>query len=110
MTRMELIVLIGDVLTRLDVLRGSLSPGAPGRQDLDELRNQLDARQLQLAQTQFNENTASFQAATEKLKVVNTDLKATLNDLDKLVTTIGNLRRFVTAVDGIIGAILPVFV
>jgi hypothetical protein len=50
MTRLELIRSIGDVLTKLDVLRGSISFDEPSREDLDSLRRKLDKKQLQLAQ------------------------------------------------------------
>jgi len=48
MTRIELIKLIGDVLTRIDVLRGSLAPAEPSRTELDGIRKDLDRKQLQL--------------------------------------------------------------
>ena len=107
MTRLELIKLIGDVLTKLDVLRGSLLPDAPDRLDLDRLRRQLDRKQLQLVQNQFDENTQKFQNAIERLEAVNKELKKTINDVEKVAATIANLKRFVKAVDEIIGAVAP---
>ena len=107
MTRLELIKLIGDVLTKLDVLRGSLMPDDPARRELNRLRKQLDGSQLKLVQTQFNENTKAFLQATAELEAINKDLKKTLTSVEKLVTTITNLKRFVAAVNGIVGAVAP---
>ncbi len=109
MTRQELIALIGDVLTRLDVLRGSISPGDPRRHSLDLLRNDLDGRQRQLVKNQFDDNTAEFQQATSDIKALNADLKQTLDDISALEDTLQSLQQFVSAVDGIVGVALGVF-
>jgi hypothetical protein len=109
MTRQELIKLIGDVITRLDILRGGLLPEDARRHALDLLRNDLDGRQLQLVKNAFDDNTAAFQSATEELKSINSDLKQTLNDITALATTLNNLQRFVAAVDNIVGVALGVF-
>jgi ABC-type transporter Mla subunit MlaD len=107
MTRLELIQLIGDALTQLDVLRGSLLPGEPNRTLLDQLRDELDTQQLKLAQNEFDDNTAAFVDATAKLVAINKDMNQTLKSIDKLVTTIDNLKRFVGAVNDIVGIALP---
>jgi hypothetical protein len=106
MTRLELIKLIGDVLTELDVLRGSLLPDEPNRKKLDKLRKQLDKRQLQLSQNQFDDNTKGFQQATRALEVINKELTKTISNEENIATTIENLKRFVKAVDGIVGVVL----
>lgn len=110
MTKLELIKLLGDLITRLDVILGSISLAHPNREELELIRNQMDDRQRQLAKNQFDENTAVFQKATEQLKAINKDLKATIGQLDNLVNTIKTLRKFVSAVDSIVGAVVPVFI
>src|SRR5689334_13857575 len=107
MTRMELITLIGDVLTRLDVLRGSLMPDDPNRHQLDELRDSLDAKQRKLAQNQFDDNMAAFQQATTQLTSVNAALRVTIGQIQRVVDTLANLTRFVSAVDTIVGIAVP---
>jgi hypothetical protein len=101
MTRLELIKAIGDVLAGVDVSRGSVAPNAPGRADLDLLREKLDKRQLQLVLWRWNENTKAFQDAALKLEEANTELKRTIADLKKTATTVENLRRVVAAIDDI---------
>jgi hypothetical protein len=107
MSRLELIKVIGDVITELDILRGSLNPNDIRRHDLDEIRKRLDSRQLQLAKNQFNDNTAVFKEVTSSLAGINAEIKGTLNDLTAFVDTIDNLRRFVSAIDEVMQAVLP---
>jgi Glu-tRNA(Gln) amidotransferase subunit E-like FAD-binding protein len=107
MSRLELIKLIGDVITELDILRGSLNPNDIRRHDLDEIRKRLDSRQLQLAKNQFNDNTMVFQEVTSSLIGINAEIKGTLNDLNAFVDTIDNLRRFISAIDEVMQAVLP---
>ena len=107
MSRLELIKLIGDVITELDILRGSLNPNDIRRHDLDEIRKRLDSRQLQLAKNQFNDNTMVFREVTSSLTGINAEIKGTINDLNAFVDTIDNLRRFVSAIDEVMQSVLP---
>jgi hypothetical protein len=94
---------IGDLLTRLDVLRGSLLPSDPDRHALDDLRLLLDERQRKLSREQFDEGTASFQAAAADLARVNGDIRQTIDRIERLVDTIDNVRRLLSAVDTVLG-------
>lgn len=107
MTRNELIKLNGDILTKLDTTRGSLLPNDPSRTALDKLRKQLDRLQLKLSQNEFNDNTQIFIKAAEDLEVINKELKKTLNKIEKVVTTIETLKRFVTVLDDLVKIALP---
>ena len=107
MTRTELIKLIGDVLTKLDVLRGSLLPGEPNRIELDRLRKGLDSLQLKLVKNDFEDNTKKYLDATEKLRSVNGDLKKTITKLEKIVTTLETVKKLVAVVDEIISIAIP---
>ena len=100
MTKTELITLIEGVIERLDVLGGSI-PGGVESLQLDRLRQELSSRVFLLAQAQFDANTAEFRDATRSLTVVNANLNATINQIDKIVDTIENVERFVSAVDHI---------
>lgn len=107
MTRLEIITTIGDVLTRLDVLRGSMLPEAPERRPLDDVRTLLDGRQRRLSQEQFDENTASFRDAAANLQQINKELQETIQDLQSLVATIENVKRLIAAMDTLMGVALP---
>ena len=106
MKRLELIELIGDCLTDIDLLRASLLPNDPNLASLDELRGRLDSRQRRLSAQIWNDNTPLFQNAAQALSDVNNDLGKTIADLKKLVETLGTLQRFFAAVDKILGIVL----
>jgi hypothetical protein len=103
MDRLEMIKLIGDLLTSIDVFRGSLLPDDPRRMELDILRHRLDGQQLVLSQNQFNDDTEEYRQASEKVAAINTEVKQTLNDITRFTTTIKNLTRLVGAVDTLVG-------
>ena len=107
MTKTELIELIGDVIVKVDELSTRFLRNDPERRPLDELRDALDAAQLRLVQEQFDENTAAFQQATASLAAINADLKRTIGDVNRVVETVANLRRFVSALDEIVGIAAP---
>jgi len=107
MTRIELIELIGDVLTQLDVLIGSMSPSDPDRTPFITARKQLDKLQLSLAQQVFDDNTKKYKDAAAELEKVNNELQKIINDLEKIVKTLETINRFIGAVDKIIQAVLP---
>jgi hypothetical protein len=108
MTRIEIIREIGDLLTRLDILRGGLLPGNRDRQALDDLRLLLDDRQRRLSQQHFEENTAEFKAAAADFARVNADVRLTIDRVERLIETINNVRRLLVAVDTVVGVALPV--
>lgn len=107
MTRLELIKLIGDLLTKIDVLRGSLIPDSPNRSALDHIRKSLDKKQLVLSQNQFDDNTQEYIDAAKKLEDINREVKKTISKIEKLVETIENLKRLVGAVENIIKVAIP---
>lgn len=108
MTRIEIIREIGDLLTRLDILRGGLLPGNRDRQALDDLRLLLDDRQRRLSQQHFEENTAEFKSAAADFVRVNADVRLTIDRVERLIETINNVRRLLVAVDTVVGVALPV--
>lgn len=107
MTRLESIKLIGDLLTKIDVLRGSLMPDSPNRTALDRIRKSLDKKQLVLSQNQFDDNTQEYINAAKKLEDINKEVKKTISKIEKLVETIENLKRLVGAVENIIKVAIP---
>jgi hypothetical protein len=107
MTRLEAIETIGDVLTRLDVLRGSLPISDPVRLRLDDARLMLDDRQRRLARSQFDEGTAGFKATTAQLSTIITGMRADLASLERTVQTIAGVKRIVGAVDKLLSIAVP---
>jgi hypothetical protein len=101
-TRIQMIQSIGDLLTRLDVLRGGLLPRDPDRRTLDDLRLLLDDRQRQLSREQFDEGKHTFQSAAADVARINGEVEQTLDRMERLVDTISNLRRLLSAVDDVL--------
>lgn len=107
MTRIELIELIGDFLTRLDMFIGSMLPNNPDRKPFEKLRDDLDGMLLEIRKEHFNTNTQKFQEAAGQLTAINKDLKKTIDDVNKMVETLETVTRFVGAVDKIIKTFIP---
>jgi hypothetical protein len=99
MKKADCIKLIGDIIVQLDTQRGSLSPGTPRRKKLDEIRNLLNEKQLEIADLIFDESTAEYVAATDKLTAINNDIKGTINDVNKVAETFAKLSILATAID-----------
>ena len=105
MTQLDVIRMIGDVLTEIDVAVGSMLPDDPNLVPLQDARRLLDARQLALSRQIFDDNTVRFQTAAEKLKAVNNDIRGTLRRLDDMVTLMTNVNRFLNAVTSFVGTV-----
>ena len=97
MTRLELIQMIGALITEIDIARGSLMPDDPNRHALDDQRILLDHRQRKLSQSLFNDNSQAFQDAAAKLAVINEEISGTIQSVENIVTTIANVQRFLDA-------------
>jgi hypothetical protein len=98
MTQLEVIRMIGDVLTEIDVVVGSLIPGDPNLTALQDLRRLLDARQLILSRQVFEENTERFKSAAAALKQINDEIVGSIRRIDDLATVIQNVTRFLNGV------------
>ena len=105
MTQLEVIRMIGDVLTEIDVTVGSLMPGDPDLTRLQDLRRLLDSRQLMLSRQVFDDNTRQFLQAAAELQVVNDEIRGKIRKVDDMVTAIRNVTKFLDAVTGFMGKI-----
>ncbi len=105
MTQLDVIRMIGDVLTEIDVAVGSLLPDDPDLVRLQDLRRLLDARQLALSRQIFQDNTELFQSAATRLKAVNDEIRGSIRQVDDLVAVISNVTRFVDGVTSFMGTI-----
>jgi len=103
MTKLDCIRLLGDVLVKIDVLRGSISPGTPEREKLDEFREKLNECQLQLADLVFKEGTIAYKDATSKLKVIYAEINEIIDDTNCIAETFETLKCMVVAIDDLLG-------
>jgi hypothetical protein len=107
MSKLEAIHMIGDIITEIDLTRGSLLPQDPNRLRLDDLRLLLDNRQQQLSKAVFDENTKQFQGAAQKVQEINSQIKGTIKQIKDMETVLQNIQRFLDAVTTLITAIGP---
>ena len=105
MTRPELIQLVGDVITDVDVLRSAFSRGTQERIQLDDLRDSLDTAQRRLVRNVLQDNTQQFQSLTRSLQEVNATLRDTINDVNKVAETLDTLVQFVQGLQEIVALI-----
>jgi len=105
MTRLDVLEMIGDVITEIDLARGSLLPDDPNRHQLDDLRILLDDRQRKLSQTTFDESKHQFQDAAQKLQSINSQIQGTIQHVGDIVTVLNNIKDFLAAATTLITAL-----
>lgn len=98
MNQGDVIRMIGDALTDIDVLIGSLVPPDPSLTALQDLRRLLDSRQLILSREVFDANTQRFQQAAADLKAVNDEIRGSLRQIEDMVAVINNVTRLLNGV------------
>lgn len=105
MTLIDVVRMIGDALTELDVAVGSMAPADPNLVPLQDIRRLLDARQLSLSRQAFDENTTKFKKAAAALSAVNDEIGQSLQRIDDTARLVENATRFLDAVSGFMGTI-----
>lgn len=98
MTRLELIRLIGDVITEVDVLRSNFERETTNRKSLDNIRDELDTYQRKLVRSVIEGNTESFKERTTLLKGISENLRQTIEDVEKTAQSLETLVEFVGVV------------
>lgn len=97
MSRLDVIRLLGDVITDLDVLRANFDRGTQDRTRLDNLRDDLDTVQRKLVRVVISDNTKKFRDRSTALKIIDRDLSQTIADVDKVADTLTTLVKFLEA-------------
>jgi hypothetical protein len=107
MSRLDTIQMIGDVITKIDVMRGSLLPNDPQRHDLDDQRILLDDKQKRLSRAVFDDTTQAFNDGAAKLAVLNGQIQDSLDKLDSLLNTLQLIESFTNSVTTLLSAVAP---
>jgi hypothetical protein len=107
MSKLDTIQMIGDLITRIDVMRGSLLPNDPHRHDLDNQRILLDDKQKRLSRATFDDTSPAFNDGAAKLAVINGQIQNSLNRLDSLLNTLQLIESFTNAVTTLLSAVAP---
>jgi hypothetical protein len=106
MSQLEVAQLIGNILTKLDMLLASpdLPSSSPDWQTLYALRKHLDDQQRELVKAIFDEDTAQFSQLSQQLKDANDQLQQVINDINKIATIIEYVSKAASVVDQLLSA------
>ncbi|ADW67182.1 hypothetical protein [Granulicella tundricola] len=104
MTLVQLVELIGNVLTQLDrILSDPALPSSnPDWQQLYAMRVQLDGKQKQLVGLSITLDDNSFTSLTSKIADADATLKQQIGDLAKVASTISTAAKIAALADQII--------
>ena len=107
MTKLDLIEAIGDIITEIDIARGSMLPSDPNRHQLDDYRLLLDDRQRKLTESVFNEDTPQFKTAAQQVQKINAQLTGTIKKLTDLQNTLTKIKEFLDSISGLLALAVP---
>jgi hypothetical protein len=107
MNKVQLVTVIGDVLTQIDVALQTPGKDNASWQTLYALRKHLDDQQRDLVRISLNENDSDYDTVTKKLSAANTDLKSTLNKFAKVGAIISAVSKISSYVDQILKLATP---
>lgn len=105
MTTLEVVQIIGDALTQLDLLLASpnFPSSDPAWQQVFALRKHLDDLQRQLVAAEIDASTAQFAAATAQLNASDIQLKQIGTDITKVASVLQIAGTIAAAADQLIG-------
>ena len=107
MSKLETIQMIGDVITQIDVVRGSLLPNDPQRHAIDDQRILLDDKQKRLSRAVFDDSTEAFKDGAAELATINGQIQDSLDKVDSLLNTLQLIESFTNAVTSLLAAVAP---
>jgi hypothetical protein len=104
MNLVDLVTLIGDVITQIDSLLAdpSFSMSDPKWQTLYAMRKHLDDLQRDLVKLTISESDAAFQSLTKQITAANDDLQKVIDDIKNVDTVINDVSKIASCVDQIL--------
>lgn len=103
LSRLDLIRVIGDIITEIDVARGSFPKESPERKEFDAWRRDLDVKQHALADAVFDEGMAAYQSASADIDTIARDMADAIADVNNTAQTFEDLARLASALDDLLG-------
>jgi len=103
----DLIRAVGDLIVRVDVLSTEFNPGVSERLVLDDIRDDLDVFQKKVVRYYFDTTIPQFKSKVDSLSKINSEIKTTINNLDKFAKTLEGLVKFIEVAQEIV-KLLPV--
>jgi len=104
MTLVELVKLIGNILTEIDSMlsRPELSTSDPDWQQLYALRKHLDDQQRELVKLSINLSDAAYTTATQQIAAANAEITKVLGDFAKIDKVINNIAKVAGYIDKVL--------
>nr|VFK19089.1 MAG: hypothetical protein BECKLFY1418C_GA0070996_10536 [Candidatus Kentron sp. LFY] len=106
MKQTDLIRIIGDIITKVDVLRAEFPRGTETRNQLDDIRDDIDGFQRRLVRDLIDVNTPKFAQAADLLISLSKELKQMIDDVAKVADTLNTLVKLVGVIQKTVGVIL----
>lgn len=102
MKQSDLVRILGDIITEVDVLRSEFSRGTDTRNQLDDSRDDLDGFQRCLVRKLIDLNTPEIAEAANSLTAINKELKQTIDDVGQVADTLNTLVKLVGVIQKIV--------
>ena len=102
MNQIDVVEMIGNRLTQIDMAIARLAPSDPHAAELTALRRSLDQQQQLLVKQAFDDNTTQFQEAAKDLQAVNDSVADSIQKIDRIATVIDGVSRFLTSVTNLV--------
>ena len=109
MTKIQVVELIANILTGVDrcLSDPNLPPDSAEWHQLFALRKALDDQQRELVTAIFQENDADFVEISSRINGLNQQLQGTLDDIQKIASTIATITKVIGAVGQLLSLVHP---
>jgi hypothetical protein len=107
-TTIDVVQLVSDSLHEGNMKLASILPTAPGFDDLEHKRDELEIKLKRLVRGFFADNTKRFITADNQLVEINRRMLDDLRSLQNMKDTIDAITNLVGALDTFIGAVFPI--
>ena len=101
MNKIDCITLLGEVLTKIDIRRGSMPPGTPSRKYLDDLREEFSSYQVELADLIFKEADQRYKDVTNELKAAAKKIEIELSGIDNILELVESSTALLSIIDNL---------
>lgn len=103
----DVVRLTGDALTEVNMTLSGLLQTDEGYHELEQKRDELEARLKRLVREFIGRTTDRFISANDSLVQVNNRMKADLQSLENMQRAIEAVTGLINALDGFISAVFP---
>jgi chromosome segregation ATPase len=105
--KIDVVAITSDALHEVNMALASLLPTESGYNNLEQKRDELEARLKRLVREFFKDNTKRFIDAGSQLVQVNERMKADLRNLQNLKDAIESITNLINSLDNFIKTVFP---